>query len=192
MVVGWSEELAKLSQAGSSSLLSLDALPSRPPSLPNEPRTTLCDPALSAPTTLPQRSANVTLVVPASGTSLWADLWTVPSGATGGNKESGPSPLLPLWLDYSLQPSRAAPSKGLTSGGASPLLLPGDDGDGLSMSCPELVEAPGRGPGRHTNMDEALMPAPEVLQRSEFLLPLDDATHELYSRLLRPAPPEDS
>lgn len=35
----------------------------------------------------------------------------------------GPSPLLPAWLDFWLQPSRAAWSRGLKSG-ASPLLLP--------------------------------------------------------------------
>lgn len=35
----------------------------------------------------------------------------------------GPSPLLPAWLDFWLQPSRAAWNRGLKSG-ASPLLLP--------------------------------------------------------------------
>ena len=36
---------------------------------------------------------------------------------------AGPSPLLPAWLDFWLQPSRAAWSRGLKSG-ASVLLLP--------------------------------------------------------------------
>ena len=35
----------------------------------------------------------------------------------------GPSPLLPAWLNYWLQPARAAWSRGLKAG-ASPLLLP--------------------------------------------------------------------
>ena len=35
----------------------------------------------------------------------------------------GPSPLLAAWMDYWLQPSRAAWNRGLKSG-ASPLLLP--------------------------------------------------------------------
>ena len=42
---------------------------------------------------------------------------------TGLLQMEGPSPLLPAWLDFWLQPSRAAWNRGLKSG-ASPLLLP--------------------------------------------------------------------
>lgn len=51
------------------------------------------------------RSGRVQLVAPASGTTLWADLWTVPAGA---GKPQGPSPLLPLWFELPLQPARCA------------------------------------------------------------------------------------
>ncbi|EIE23974.1 periplasmic binding protein-like II, partial [Coccomyxa subellipsoidea C-169] len=67
-----------------------------------------------------ERSGDVVLVAPASGTSLWADMWAVPSHAQHGSRMRGPSPLLPAWLDYWLQPSRAAWNRGLKSG-ASPL-----------------------------------------------------------------------
>ena len=43
--------------------------------------------------------------------------------AHAATQMKGPSPLLPAWLDFWLQPSRAAWSRGLKSG-ASPLLLP--------------------------------------------------------------------
>jgi len=60
-------------------------------------------------------SSNVRLVAPASGTALWADLWVVPAaaGTNGADSAEGdagertePSPLLPLWLEFGLQPAR--------------------------------------------------------------------------------------
>ena len=86
------------------------------------------------------RSGAVSLMAPASGTALWADLWCVPAfagsslegGKAGGGGEtsappasSGPSPLLPAWFELALTDSRAEPGRGLRGGGgASPLLLP--------------------------------------------------------------------
>lgn len=89
------------------------------------------------------RSGAVSLMTPASGTALWADLWCVPAfagspspkGARGGRggegasspppASSGPSPLLPAWFELALTESRAEPGRGLRGGGgASPLLLP--------------------------------------------------------------------
>ena len=60
------------------------------------------------------RSSNVILAAPASGTALWADLWTVPSSAGEGrgydpevdDGKALPSPLLPLWLEFALEPVR--------------------------------------------------------------------------------------
>lgn len=49
------------------------------------------------------RAQRVQVLAPASGTTLWADLWTVPAGAGGPH---GPSPLLPLWFELPLQPAR--------------------------------------------------------------------------------------
>lgn len=53
-----------------------------------------------------------------------SEFWSseIEAGCDYGQME-GPSPLLPAWLDYWLQPSRAAWNRGLKSG-ASPLLLP--------------------------------------------------------------------
>jgi len=85
------------------------------------------------------RSGAVSVMSPASGTALWADLWCVPafagnSGRGGGGgarsgasspSSSGPSPLLPAWFELALTDSRAEPGRGLRGGGgASPLLLP--------------------------------------------------------------------
>lgn len=70
-----------------------------------------------------ERTRHVSVVAPASGTALWADLWVAPSGAKGGSMQSGPSPLLPSWLEFTLQPGRIASLPGLKTG-ASPLLLP--------------------------------------------------------------------
>ena len=40
---------------------------------------------------LAERSGNVALAAPASGVPLWADLWTVPAGASGGSGACGPA-----------------------------------------------------------------------------------------------------
>ena len=57
--------------------------------------------------TIAARSPDTHVIVPASGTALWADIWTVPAEATGGSGGRGPSPLLPLWLEHGLAPQRA-------------------------------------------------------------------------------------
>jgi len=128
---------------------------------------------------LAQRSPKFSLVAPKSGTALWADLWTIPVGAGGGSRGAGPSPLTPLWIDYSLQPSRALASRGLNSGSASPLLLPCTGGRSPNASIYAADDLA-------TELDDVLMPPPAVLGRSEFLLPPDEATQELYGRLLGP------
>lgn len=40
---------------------------------------------------LAERSGNVALTAPASGVPLWADLWTVPAGASGGSGVRSPA-----------------------------------------------------------------------------------------------------
>jgi hypothetical protein len=76
-------------------------------------------------------------------------------------------------------------SKGLR-GGASPLLLPGAPqqrrGSGSGAACSLL--APAAPPAGSAELDR-LLPSDEVLQRSEFLLPLDDETAALYRRVLQ-------
>ncbi|KAK9817763.1 hypothetical protein WJX72_001828 [[Myrmecia] bisecta] len=127
---------------------------------------------------LASRSTAVHLVAPQSGTSLWADLWVVPKGACGGSAGQGPSPTLPLWLEFGLQPMRALSTRGLDRG-TSPLLLPGGPTvvDGAKQGRPQadvnITVAPG------------VLPDAAILEGSEFLLPLDDETKQMYNDLLR-------
>jgi hypothetical protein len=83
-----------------------------------------------------------------------------------------------------MQPVHAQRSKGLR-GGASPLLLPGRPwrrGGGAAGACSRLE--PRELPSGSSQLEQ-LMPSEEVLERSEFLLPLDAETSQLYRRLLQ-------
>jgi len=152
---------------------------------------------------LASRSSNISITAPVSGTALWADLWTVPAhasgisgvlhsqhrsnmhkaksdcdaAAAGGSQMQGPSPLLPAWFEFALQPSRMQPSRGLQLG-ASPLQLPGQ----LSSSQKEhdVVSSSEWG----SQLIGGVMPEKETLMRSEFLLPLDQDTIAMYQKLL--------
>ncbi|GLC41238.1 hypothetical protein PLESTB_001084100 [Pleodorina starrii] len=74
---------------------------------------------------LAERSgSNIELLAPLSGTQLWADVWAVPSGARGGHLKSGPSPLLPVWLEFTLSPGRITGQPSLKGGAPSALLPP--------------------------------------------------------------------
>ena len=95
-------------------------------------------------------------------------------------EDGEPSPLLPTWFELGLQPVHAQRSKGLR-GGASPLLLPGTAAK-PAAAC-SLLEPAGSPPGSAA-LDQ-LLPSTEVLQRSEFLLPLEPGTAALYRRLLQ-------
>ena len=43
------------------------------------------------------RTPGVRVMVPTSGTTLWADVWTVPARAGERKGAVGPSPMLPQW-----------------------------------------------------------------------------------------------
>jgi hypothetical protein len=60
-----------------------------------------------------ERTNTVELLAPADGTNLWADVWVVPTNAQHGHLQSGPSPILPSWLEFSISPSRAEVLNGL-------------------------------------------------------------------------------
>jgi len=125
-----------------------------------------------------ERSTNVEVVAPQSGMPLFADVWAVPSGATGGNMQTGPSPLLPSWLEFCVAPARAISYPGLKAG-ASPCLLP----TGLSATAQRQA-------GANASQDNALkhehnyLPHTNVLRRSEFLLPLDGTSVNVYRSML--------
>lgn len=60
-----------------------------------------------------ERSNTVELLAPADGTNLWADVWVVPAHAQHGHLQSGPSPILPSWLEFSISPARGEVLNGL-------------------------------------------------------------------------------
>ncbi|KAI3429510.1 hypothetical protein D9Q98_005599 [Chlorella vulgaris] len=132
---------------------------------------------------LVERTNNLEAAAPLSGTTLFADCWCIPTAAAGGAEDGEPSPLLPAWFEIGLQPVHAPRSKGLRSG-ASPLLLPGAPWrrGGAARNC-SLLE-PAEPPSGSSQLDR-MMPSTEVLERSEFLLPLDAETSQLYRRLLQ-------
>ena len=146
---------------------------------------------------LAAKSNDLQAVAPASGSALWADLWCVPVNASGGAVDGEPSPLIHAWMELGLMPSRAQPSTGLRGGGASPLMLPSLASPLMSVGfrkkekerenmCNLLVlESPGeKVDGDHGLVGGGVMPTESVLKQSEFLLPLDDDTRELYWRCL--------
>ena len=102
------------------------------------------------------------------------------AGANGGDEGVGPSPLVPTWLEFGLQPKRVTAKRGLTIG-ASPLMLP--------ATLPE--ESQPKQQADHGASESELvngnMPSDAVLQRSDFMLPLDPKTLDMYKSLLQPA-----
>ncbi|CAG9467647.1 unnamed protein product [Pedinophyceae sp. YPF-701] len=121
-----------------------------------------------------QRMANCRVVVPKSGTALWADLWAVPGGARRGNGMKGPGPLLPMWLDFCLSQSRARLHPGVFRSGLHPRLLP--SGNAFSNEMFEYAQS--------WQQESDVFPERDVLERSEFLLPLDDPTKALFNKIL--------
>ncbi|GAB2230238.1 hypothetical protein Droror1_Dr00014496 [Drosera rotundifolia] len=128
-----------------------------------------------------RRSSDVAVIVPESGTSLWADLWAVPSTPKSvtsefGGRIRGPSPLIHQWLDFCLQPARELPFKQGVIPGASPLSFRHPSID----ASKELIKG---SPKLETNLI-AGVPPPEILSRCEFLEPLPDSTLAEYSCLI--------
>lgn len=131
---------------------------------------------------LAQKSSNSVIIIPTSGTALWADVWCVPTRAAGGAQDGEPSPLLPAWFELCLQPVRAHASAGLQRG-ASPLLLPSQSQryDGATKSACHPIRSD---TDEQQRLDPREIPSVDVLNKSEFLLPLDDATISLYRKSL--------
>ncbi|KAK1417828.1 hypothetical protein QVD17_26962 [Tagetes erecta] len=128
-----------------------------------------------------KRMSDVVVIVPKSGASLWADLWTIPA-ATGIAKEElggrirGPSPLMHQWLDFCLQPQRAIPFEEEIVAGASPSAIDHNlvpKSKNLTKNKPKL----------DTNLI-AGVPPPDILTRCEFLEPLSDSASLDYQWLI--------
>jgi hypothetical protein len=69
------------------------------------------------------KSSNIGVVVPSSGTTLYADAWCVPAAAL--DKPGGVSPLVDQWFDFTTQPARTNLRVGLR-GGVSTYVFDGD------------------------------------------------------------------
>ncbi|WCJ20524.1 putrescine-binding periplasmic protein-related [Euphorbia peplus] len=136
-----------------------------------------------------KRMSNVAVVVPSSGSSLWADLWAIPAASRIetnqiGGRVRGPSPLIHQWIEFCLQAGRAFPFKQEVIPGATPSALetvPVEAPKELTKGRPEL----------DTNLI-AGVPPPDIMSRCEFLEPLSDATlldyELLISSMQKPAP----
>ncbi|XP_006854235.2 uncharacterized protein LOC18443994 isoform X1 [Amborella trichopoda] len=133
-----------------------------------------------------KRMPNVTVVVPKSGTSLWADLWAIPAASTFatdriGGRVRGPSPLIHQWIEFCLQPARALPFCQEIVPGASPLALT------RPYNFIESLETTSGAPKLETNLIAGL-PPPEILCKCEFLEPLSKEAFVDYQWLIAHSP----
>ncbi|XP_078163710.1 putrescine-binding periplasmic protein-like protein [Carex rostrata] len=130
-----------------------------------------------------KRMSDVAVIVPQSGTSLWADIWAIPNATKFkthqiGGRVRGPSPIIHQWMDFCLQTARDLPFREVVVPGSSPLYLE-------QSVLPEAKhKEKDRGkPKLDTNLKEG-MPPRDILERCEFLEPLSDKAIEDYRWLL--------
>lgn len=109
---------------------------------------------------------NLAGVVPRSGTILTADLWVNPVAAPGLNATSESSNPLQAWLAFCWQ-DQIATQLSLLSSAASPIFWGRDQ-----SQMPRTLQS-----------KPLIFPAVEVLEKSEFLLPLSASATEQYRRL---------
>lgn len=115
---------------------------------------------------LVKRDRRLGAVVPQSGTILTADLWVHPAAAPPLEAGSERSNLLNQWLGFCWEDPIAAQISLLTLV-ASPVFFGGD-----RSQLPSTLQS-----------NNLLLPSPEILQNSEFLLPLDEETINQYRQL---------
>lgn len=113
---------------------------------------------------LVQRDRSLAAVVPQSGTILTADMWVHPAAAD--QLDADRSTLLNQWIGFCWDAEIATQLSLLTSA-ASPVFF-GVDRSQLPSSL---------------QPNHLLLPSPEILQNSEFLLPLSDETLNQFRRL---------
>jgi putative spermidine/putrescine transport system substrate-binding protein len=105
-----------------------------------------------------QRYQQIAAVIPQSGTALWADLWVRPSSEVSNTS------LGEQWIDFCWQP-QIAEQISVQSKATSPIPLKLKSSD---------IQKP---------LQSLLLSTPEIFQRSEFLLPLTEATMQQYQSL---------
>ncbi|WP_413165162.1 extracellular solute-binding protein [Capilliphycus salinus ALCB114379] len=109
-----------------------------------------------------RRQHNIGVVVPASGTALWADVWVQPAS----EKPVSEIPLAQAWIDFCWRPEIAT-QMSLLTGTTSPIVVKMNPKD-----LPETLQT-----------NPLLLPKAEILDRSEFLLPLEESTLKQYQSL---------
>ena len=142
------------------------------------------------------RTPNIRVIAPASGTQLWADVWTLPVG-----RAHDPSPLLQQWYEFTTSPARANPGHGVKAWRALVLLHASGQTDPppcLQSGASPLMIAPACPPLPHReavhratddarlscSLTDTSLPRPNVLARSEFLLPLTPAGRAQFGHML--------
>jgi putative spermidine/putrescine transport system substrate-binding protein len=111
---------------------------------------------------------NLKAIVPASGTSVWADIWVRPKRGTNAKTENQAAgdDFIAQWIDFCWQP-RSANEISLLSHGTSPI--------SLTIDPQEL-------PNNLQNNPLAIFDK-ETIAKSEFLQPLDKTAKEAYQSL---------
>jgi putative spermidine/putrescine transport system substrate-binding protein len=107
-----------------------------------------------------KRYGNLQAVIPISGTSLWADLWVKPKG----NEVN--SEILNEWLNFSFE-SKSINQISLFTNASSPLLFSLDK----SKISSDILNNP------------LIYPPQELLDKSDFIIPLDDKINQQYEQL---------
>ena len=105
-----------------------------------------------------QRYRHIDVVIPRSGTALWADLWVHPAGLSANE------PLYQQWINFCWQP-QVAEQISLLSKANSPIPL--------TLNPANIQE----------RLRPLLIPNEQIFQRSEFLLPLSPQVQQQYQSL---------
>lgn len=95
------------------------------------------------------------VVIPKAGTALWCEMWVRPGGEAGKTEDSEKGEMIKQWLDFCWSPE-VAPQISLLGQAASPVIL--------QMKPEQLPKS--------LQKQTLLYPGSEVLERCEFLLPL--------------------
>ncbi|XAR57637.1 hypothetical protein NMG60_11025851 [Bertholletia excelsa] len=132
-----------------------------------------------------KRMSNVSVIIPKSGTSLWADLWAIPAASRFadtnrvGGRVRGPSPLVTQWFEFCLEGARAMPFQQEVVPGALPSAIE----CGVPIRQYEETSKGSGKPKLDTNLISGA-PPPEILDRCEFLEPLSENALAVYQWLL--------
>ena len=111
---------------------------------------------------LKQRYSQIEVIVPKSGTALWADLWVRPKN----DKSKDTPPLVQQWIDFCWQPNIASQISRFTEA-VSPVLV---------TMKPEQIRD-------YLKNNPVLLPPSEIIKRSEFLRPLSPESVKQYQSL---------